>query len=141
MLAFEKLIPAKVIDRPMLRRGHEPGAWVVWDARLRPLFERCDESVLRELLGEADVAHNAREASDDSGRLDSPDRVNRAMRVSSRHGYPSHHLQCAHASPGATTIVSRPSVCRRTAMFWERILPARRSGEFPSRPPTLASVS
>src|SRR2546421_10092540 len=117
MLAFQKLIPAKVVDRAVLRRGHEPGAWVVRDARLGPLFERGDESVLRELLGKADVAHNAREAGDDSGRLNPPDRVDRAMRVSSRHGYPSHHLQSARASPGAATIGSRPSVRSRTPML------------------------
>src|SRR5437899_6660958 len=101
MLAFENLIPAKVVDRAVFRRGHEPGAWPVRDARLRPRFERRDESVLREFLGKADVAHDARKAGDDSGRLDSPDCVNRAMCVSSRHGYPSHHLQFARASPDA----------------------------------------
>src|SRR5438132_13017162 len=101
MPAFEKFIPPKIIDRAVLRRGHEPGARVVWDARFRPLFEGHDKSVLRELLGKADVAHDARKAGDDPGRLDSPDRVNRAMRVSSRHGYPSHHLQSARPSPAA----------------------------------------
>ena len=51
----------------MLRRGHEPGARVVRDARLRPLLERGDERVLREILGQADVAHDAREAGDEPG--------------------------------------------------------------------------
>ena len=82
----------------MLRGGHEPGARVVRDARLRPLLERGDESVLRELLGEADVAHDPREAGDEPGRLDPPDRVDRAMGVGSRHGYRSHHLRSAGAS-------------------------------------------
>src|SRR5437588_261380 len=141
MFAFEKFVPAKVIDRAMLRGGHEPGAWVIRDARLGPLFERGNESVLRELLGKADVAHNARQPGDDPGRLDSPDRVNRAMCVGSRHGYPSHHLQSARASPGAATIGSRPSVRSRTPMLCERTLPARRSGESRSRPPSPASVS
>src|SRR5437879_1354466 len=101
MLAFQKLVPAKVIDCAVLCGGHKPGARIVWDARLRPLLEGRDQSVLRELLGKANVTDNARETGDDSGRLNSPDRVDRPMRVSSRHGYPSHHLQCARASPSA----------------------------------------
>ena len=141
MLAFEKFIPAKVIDRAVLRRGHQPGAGVIRDARLRPLFECGNESVLRELFGNTDIAHNARKAGDNSGRLNPPDRVDRAMCVGSRHGYPSHHLQLARASPRAPTMGSLPSVCAKTPMLWKRTLPARRSGESPSRPPTLASVS
>ena len=34
----------------------------------------------------ADVAHDAREAGDEPGGLDPPDRVDRAMRIGSRHG-------------------------------------------------------
>jgi hypothetical protein len=60
MLSLEKLVPAKAIDGTMLRGGHEPGAWVVWDARFRPLFEGGDEGVLRELLGKADITHDSR---------------------------------------------------------------------------------
>ena len=55
----------KLVDRAMLRGGHEPGARIVRDARLRPLLERGDERVLRELLGEADVAHDPREPGDE----------------------------------------------------------------------------
>ena len=68
VLALEQRVAAQQIDRAMLRRGHEPGAWIVRDARLRPLLERGDERVLRELLGQADVAHDAREAGDEPGR-------------------------------------------------------------------------
>src|SRR2546421_10055144 len=136
MLAFQKLIPAKVVDRAVFRRGHEPGASIVWDARLGPLFERGHESVLREFLGKADVTDNAREAGDDSCRLNPPNRIYGPMCGGSRHGYPSHHLQSARASPGAATIGSRPSVRSRTPMLCERTLPARRSGESRSRPPS-----
>jgi hypothetical protein len=82
---------AQPVDRPVLCRGHEPGARVVRDARLRPPFERRDESVLREVLGKTDVAHHPGEAGDEPGRLDSPDRVDRAMGIGSRHGSRSHH--------------------------------------------------
>jgi hypothetical protein len=42
----------------MLGRGHQPGARVVRDARLRPLLQRRDERLLREVLGEGDVTHD-----------------------------------------------------------------------------------
>ena len=38
------------------------------NARLRPLLERGDERVLREVLGQADVAHDPREAGDEPAR-------------------------------------------------------------------------
>src|SRR5437588_1850874 len=82
----------------MLRGGHKPGTRVVRDARLRPLLERGDQSVLRELFGQTHITHDPRETSNDPGGLDPPDRVDRAMRMGSRHGYPSHHLQSAGAS-------------------------------------------
>ena len=70
----------------MFGRGHKPGSRVVWDARLRPLFERSDESILSEVLGDADVAHDSREAGDEPRRLDPPDRVNRTVDQSLRIG-------------------------------------------------------
>src|SRR5438132_9163937 len=82
----------------MLRGGHKPGTRVVRDARLRPLLERGDQSVLRELFGQTHITDAPRENSNDRGGLDPPDRVDRAMRMGSRHGYPSHHLQSAGAS-------------------------------------------
>src|SRR5450432_2021108 len=62
MLAIEKLGPAEMVHRTMFGGGHEPGARVVRDARLRPSLERGDESILREILGKTDIAHDPREA-------------------------------------------------------------------------------
>jgi hypothetical protein len=70
--------------------SHAPGLSGTPDS---PLLERRDESILGELLGEADVAHDARESGDEPRRLDPPDCFDRAMCVGSRHGYRSHHLQ------------------------------------------------
>src|SRR5207253_10224423 len=84
MLALDQLVAAQTIDRSMLRGGHEPGARIVRDARLRPPLERGEERVLREILGNTDVAHHPRETGDEPGRLDPPDRVDRAMRIGSR---------------------------------------------------------
>ena len=64
-LRSSSLFAAEQVDRAMLGGGHEPGARVVRDARLRPLLERGDERILREILGETDVAHDPREAGDE----------------------------------------------------------------------------
>src|SRR5205814_1203154 len=61
VLAFEELVSAKMINGAMLSRGHEPGTGFVRDSRLRPFFERDDQSVLSKLFGHTDVADNARQ--------------------------------------------------------------------------------
>ena len=65
MLALDQFVSAQDIDRTMLRGGHEPGTRVLRYARLRPLLERGNESVLSQFLRHADVAHDSREASYD----------------------------------------------------------------------------
>jgi hypothetical protein len=92
-LALEPLLAAQVVDRAAFRDGHEPGARVAWDARPGPLLKRGDQRVLRQLLGQADVPHHPGEAGDESRRLDPPDRVDRAMRIGSRHGNLLKHLR------------------------------------------------
>ena len=87
VLALEPLAAPQHVDRAVLRGGHEPGARVVRDARLRPLLERGDERVLRQLLGEADVAHDAREAGDEPW----PTRSARPRRWRDGHRKPSRH--------------------------------------------------
>src|SRR5215471_6181529 len=85
VLALEEFVPAKEIDGTMLRSGHEPGSGFVRDAGLRPLLKRGNEGILGELFGEPDIAHNPSKACDELGRLDPPDRVDRAMCVRNRH--------------------------------------------------------
>ena len=84
VLALEHLVPAQPVDGAALGGGHQPGAGLFGNARLRPLLERGDQRVLRQLLGEADVAHHAGEAGDELRLLDPPDRVDRAMDVGRR---------------------------------------------------------
>ena len=79
VLSLEHLVSSELVDRPMLRRGHEPGARISWNSRLRPLFERGNESVLREILSDTDVAHEAGKSGDEPGRFDPPDGVDRAV--------------------------------------------------------------
>src|SRR5882724_13113596 len=76
----------------MLRGGHEPGARVVRDTCLRPPLERGHQGLLRELLGETDVAHHPRQTGDETGRLDPPDRVYGMLRIGSRQGDRSQHV-------------------------------------------------
>jgi hypothetical protein len=92
VLALQPLASAKQVDGPMLCRGHEPGAWVVRDTRLRPSLQCRDERVLRKVLGNTDVTHHTRETGNEFARLDPPDRVDRSMGIGSRHGYQSDHL-------------------------------------------------
>src|SRR5262249_10508514 len=62
VLALDQPGAPPCIERAVLRRGHEPGARIVGNAPFGPSLERCDESILRELLRSADVAREAREA-------------------------------------------------------------------------------
>ena len=48
---------------------------------LRPLLERGDQRILRQLLGQPDVAHHAVEAGDQPRRLDAPDGLDGAMGI------------------------------------------------------------
>ena len=85
VLALEQLAAAQGVDGSVLRGGHEPGARVVRDARLGPPLECRDERVVRQVLRQADVAHDAREPGDDLRRFDPPHRVDRAVRIGRRH--------------------------------------------------------
>jgi hypothetical protein len=92
VLALETLLAPHEIDGAVFGRAHEPRPGVVRDAVAWPLLERCHHRILGELLGEPDVAHDARESGDEPRRLDPADRVDRAMHVGSRHERRSEHL-------------------------------------------------
>ena len=64
-LRSSSLRAPEVVDGAVLRRRHQPGAGVSRHARRGPLLERRDQRVLRQLLGQADVAHHARQAGDE----------------------------------------------------------------------------
>ena len=105
VLALGELAVAQVVDRPMLRGGHEPGARVVRDTRLRPPLQRGDQGILRQVLRDAHIAHDPHQSRDEAGRLDPPDRIDREMWVR-RHG--------ARNSTGRTShSPSNPGQCRR----------------------------
>jgi hypothetical protein len=51
------------------------------------LLERCDQRVLRKLLGDPNIAHHAREPGDELRLLDAENRFNGTMSIGSLHGY------------------------------------------------------
>src|SRR5216684_2172724 len=65
VLALEQLVATKTVDSPILGGSHKPGARVVRDARLRPLFKCDDERVLREVFSHTEVAHHPCQTSDE----------------------------------------------------------------------------
>ena len=102
-----QLALAQAVEGAVLGGGHEPGAGVVGNARTRPGLEGCDQRVLRELLGEADVAHHARDAGDDLRRLDPKDRVDRL--VDRRIGHVTDRapaVRCISVKPAAASCTS-----------------------------------
>ncbi len=71
-LAPLRLRTADVVDPAALGGRHQPGAGVVGDAGDGPLLEGGEERVLREVLGERDVARHPGERADEAGRLGPP---------------------------------------------------------------------
>jgi hypothetical protein len=61
VLALETCVAAEVIDRAMLGGSHKPGTRVVRDARFWPLLERRHESILCEVFGNTNIAHDSRQ--------------------------------------------------------------------------------
>src|ERR1700678_1704319 len=97
VFAIEQCVSPEVIDRAMFRRSHKPGSRIFRDARLRPLFERSEKGILGEILGNAHVTDDSREASDKPRRFDSPNRINCTMCIGC-HSYRSHHGSSPSAS-------------------------------------------
>ena len=77
-LAREVDVAADAVDGAASRRRGEPGPGLVGHPVARPLFERLHEGVLREVLGESDVADDARDDRGDLGGLHAPDRLDGA---------------------------------------------------------------
>ena len=70
--AAQGLSPPEVVDGAALRDGHQPGARVPWYAGFRPLLQRGDQGVLREILGKPEVVSHPGQTGDEPGRLVAP---------------------------------------------------------------------
>lgn len=81
VLARQHLRAPRVVERAVLRRGHEPSPGPLRHALRRPALQRRHERVLGELLGDADVAHDAGEPRDEARRLLPEDGGDGALRI------------------------------------------------------------
>src|SRR4051812_10803299 len=79
LLLLEQRAAPNCIDRAVLGRSHQPGTRIVRDTVGWPLLQREQEGVLGQILGLADVLHDASEARDDLRRFDPPDRLDGLM--------------------------------------------------------------
>src|SRR5205807_5173571 len=79
VLVVERLAAPDQVERAVLRGPHEPGARPLRHAFGGPLLERGDEGILCELLSRPNVADDTSQPGDEPGRLDTPDRFDRAM--------------------------------------------------------------
>ena len=85
---------------------------------LGPPLERRDERLLREVLGEADVADHAHEAADEPGGLDPPDRLDGRARGALAHRCPARsRVRTSSTSPGRSS-------CARSSASSARGAPA-----------------
>ena len=99
---LDAFVTAEVVERAVLGDRHQPRAGIARHAFGRPLFERGDQRVMREILGQADVADDADETGDQARRFDAPDRVDGALDVGGRRS--SQHSIRPSSSPGAQAV-------------------------------------
>ena len=72
-LAAQRVGAPEVVDTAALGRRHQPGRRVVGDPRHRPLLQRGEQRVLREVLGQVDVTrHPGESTKNEAGRLGPP---------------------------------------------------------------------
>ena len=78
-LLRQHLVAAELVDGAALGGLHQPGAGIVRNAVLRPLLQRDHQRILRQLLGETDVARHLGQAGDELGGFDAPDGFDGAL--------------------------------------------------------------
>jgi len=98
VLAVDQCPSAEVVDGAMFRRGHQPGARILGDARFRPLLKSGNQCVLCEFLGNPNVAYDSSQPGNYAGRLDSPNGFDSVMRLGSCHSYRSQHVHGFYAT-------------------------------------------
>jgi hypothetical protein len=89
MLSLQQLEAPELIERTVFRGCHQPRSRVVGDAGSRPLLERGNQCVLRQLLGKPDVAQHPGKFGDDFRRLDAPHGLDAALNDRINHGHRS----------------------------------------------------
>ncbi len=122
VLVVEGPVSSELVDRLALPDGGQPRAGVVRCAVPRPLSQRVDQCLLRQLLGQVEVAGEVRQRRHDTRELHAEDRLDRGGRIGgSRHATDStteRRVDCAGAaggcvSPGRAARGPRPRRGRR----------------------------
>ena len=83
------------------------------------------QGVLRQIFGQPHVAHQAGETGDEAGRFDSPDRLDGAVRIGSRHGYQSRPPRSAMQADRLRRSIPATTVPHLRAAPWPRPSPGR----------------
>ena len=137
VLAREHPVAPQSVDGPALGRSVQPGAGIGRNPGSRPIRQGRDEGILRQLLGQAHVAHHPGQAGDEPCPLDPEDRLDRSVGFGCRHS----HAQGGVERPGtrqARLIGPRSS---RDAAFPARRFPVSRHRRNPPSRKTGGSRS
>lgn len=81
VLLYKHLATAQTIDRSPLCRRHQPRSRIFRDAFFRPSFKSRNHCVLGQFFGNANIAGDAGDRSDEPRRLDLPHRLDRPVNV------------------------------------------------------------
>src|SRR5690606_16620197 len=130
MLPGGELAVAYAVDRLSACHGHEPGARVVRNARLRPLLQGGDQRILGEVLRAADVADHARQPGDDARGLHAPYGLDGPLHIVAGHGFTRLSRRTSHSSGFGPT--NAPS-------FTQTVSTGRTSMENPTSQPICAA--
>jgi len=67
VLAIDQGVSPQVVYSAMFGCSHEPGTWILRNARFRPLLKGGYESVLREFLRDPDITYDSSQPGYDPG--------------------------------------------------------------------------
>ena len=108
MLALAHLVAPDRVDGAAFGGCHQPGAGIGRNAGPGPFRQGDDQGVLRQFLGEVDIAHHAGQTRDEPGPLDAKGRFDRLVRLAC-----GHTAFSARAAGEASRL--QPTVRRRRA--------------------------
>ena len=97
VLALAHLVAPEGIDRATFGDGHQPGARIGRNAGGRPLGQRDDQRVLRQLLGTIDIPDDAGQARNEPGPFNAKGRFDRLVR------FPCGHTAFSAKAAGQTS--------------------------------------
>jgi hypothetical protein len=80
-LPSQRFVAAQAVQRAVPGRGHQPSPGILRHAFDRPVFQRGNQRILRELFRHPYVAHHPCDAGDYLGGFDAPDRVDGVVRA------------------------------------------------------------